>query len=734
MRSNLQRREVLSDGLSNSRESFNIKGSAKLFSMLSDKLYSDKPLAVLRELIGNGLDAQKQVGKSDVPIFVQLPTMLQPELVIQDFGTGMTHDFMMNGWCTVGHSEKDHSDDFIGGFGVGRMAGFAYTQQFTVESIVSGEKRQYSCFLNDDHIPEVVQLGSTQDTVKPNGVRVSIQVKSEDIRKFEEKFRSLVRYMDVRPDTNLELEYDYAEPFMTGADGDWQYYNEEGYYSYNTTKYSVAVMGGIPYKIDSSQFTEDTGLLKQLVLFFDIGQLDLAPSREALSYDKQTVKLIADRLDKVKQELTADTQAVIDAASSEWEASLAYSGSSAIVQRHKLGTKLSYKGKPIDKHVPINLLHTLCSKVTDVGHGSSYKLSSNKSFAPEFDDATYTYVDYKTKQSKTVSRDVTITPEGNQQIVLCSTKSSRIPSRLCQHWKDENLNGGAVIFKLEEGDDADFRKYLTQLGVPDDRIIDFEKDVDLYKVTRALSGTTTSVKTNLYCASTYTISNRYSMYSSNDFKEMFEATPDVDIDSTKGFYIEVKSWEPDNDKYGRTDFVSIVTRAIKLGFINVNQQIYAVTKAAKNPLKDHSNWQDFFEFVEQKLDEAVDNFDVTGYIKGLKRKQVQAVFSNSHSRVIKDHKEELKSTLVGKIVNNTNVLEGSAYDVSSLKMLHRDIKGTDFDKDAIINKQINDKVYANVDYLSKKLEAKYELLEITDKYPSTDREVELFVKLLKLIG
>ena len=97
-----------------------IAPSKKIFDMFSDQTYSDKPRAILRELVANGIDAHVMAGCPDTPVQVQLPTELDPTCTIRDFGTGMSHEFVMTKFMAyTDASTKDQDNGQIGGMGIG---------------------------------------------------------------------------------------------------------------------------------------------------------------------------------------------------------------------------------------------------------------------------------------------------------------------------------------------------------------------------------------------------------------------------------------------------------------------------------------------------------------------------------------------------------------------------------------------------------------------------------------
>lgn len=78
----------------NNSTTFSINSSTFAFDILSDKLYSNKILAVVREYLTNALDAQKSSGA------VKPIEVIEPEVrftgntpfSVRDFGTGLSEE------------------------------------------------------------------------------------------------------------------------------------------------------------------------------------------------------------------------------------------------------------------------------------------------------------------------------------------------------------------------------------------------------------------------------------------------------------------------------------------------------------------------------------------------------------------------------------------------------------------------------------------------------------------
>jgi HSP90 family molecular chaperone len=74
---------------------FTIAATGKSFKILSDGLYSDKIRAIIRELACNARDSHVAAGNA-APWHMHLPTYDEFWFSIEDFGTGMSHDDVMN--------------------------------------------------------------------------------------------------------------------------------------------------------------------------------------------------------------------------------------------------------------------------------------------------------------------------------------------------------------------------------------------------------------------------------------------------------------------------------------------------------------------------------------------------------------------------------------------------------------------------------------------------------------
>jgi HSP90 family molecular chaperone len=133
--------ETHSAGIKN-ESGFTIAQTSKMFKILSDSLYSDKVMAVIRELSTNAYDSHIASGNKN-PFKVILPSAAKPNFVVRDYGTGLSQRDMESLYTTYGASNKNDSNDFVGCLGLGSKSPFAYTKSFTTSSYFNGQKYTY---------------------------------------------------------------------------------------------------------------------------------------------------------------------------------------------------------------------------------------------------------------------------------------------------------------------------------------------------------------------------------------------------------------------------------------------------------------------------------------------------------------------------------------------------------------------------------------------------------------
>ena len=301
-----------------------------------DGFYSNKELAPIREYATNARDAHVRAGKPTLPIRVTLPTELEPEFKIRDFGAGLSIEEITNIYFRYWKSTKRFTNDENGCLGIGSKSAFGYTAVYTVTSWAEGMKTvitgQKSGFAD-------VIYRQPKPADEPDGLEVTIPVLQKDVDKFQLEAINLFKFWDIRPDfVNLDEKQSKEEfsvmdekPFLSGEG--WSI-RPAGY----GDGQSVALMGYVPYPIDWNQVRNSLsrpvarkieGIFEFLssnltVLEFPNGTLAFTPNRESLQYNDNTVNVLSDRLVAIYDTLLNMITSKISEAKNIWEAKIIY--------------------------------------------------------------------------------------------------------------------------------------------------------------------------------------------------------------------------------------------------------------------------------------------------------------------------------------------------------------------------------------------------------------------------
>lgn len=298
---------------------FTIKASVHSFRILSSGLYSNKIKAIVRELSCNAVDSHVAAGKADVPFAVHLPNAIEPFFSVRDFGTGLSAEDVMTVYTRYFESTKQGSNDYIGALGLGSKSPFSYTDNFTVAAIQNGVKRIYTAYIDATGCPAIAEFGSC-DTNEPNGVEVKFSVTDRnDIYRFVEESREVFKWFKLKPDVTGNTDYREKLPEIKTAD------ISPGVHLANMHR-PVAVQGNIAYPISlpkSEEYEHLESLMRcPLIIEFNIGDVEIAASREELSYTDATVKAIVARYETIRDDIAEFVNNEILPITCEWEKAL----------------------------------------------------------------------------------------------------------------------------------------------------------------------------------------------------------------------------------------------------------------------------------------------------------------------------------------------------------------------------------------------------------------------------
>lgn len=298
---------------------FRIKASAKAFDILSKQIYTNIPLAIIRELSTNAWDAHVDAKNTNTPFEIQLPNDINPFFSIRDYGTGLSQEDIEQLYTTYFESNKTHSNDFTGCLGIGSKSPFAYTDSFTVTSYFNGKKYIYNCFKGEEGFPKIA-LMLEESTDQHNGLEIAIAIDSKDFGKFKTYATTTLAWFPVQPVVKGDPNFAFPD-FNPSYEGtNWKLVQSV------YTK-SVAIMGNIAYPIRSDHFNYNFRRFledNQLVLFFNIGDLEIAANREELQWEDKTIASMQSALDVMQKELSTQISQEMKDAKCHWDARILY--------------------------------------------------------------------------------------------------------------------------------------------------------------------------------------------------------------------------------------------------------------------------------------------------------------------------------------------------------------------------------------------------------------------------
>lgn len=314
----------------------------KLMDLVADRIYSNKILAPIRELVCNAHDAHIAAGTTDVKYLVHLPSHTDSEcqFFIRDYGTGLTPEEVEELYTSCCASSKDKTNTAIGGFGIGSKAPFAYSTYFELFSYKDGFLNKYVCnkdastmqvhrfgptVVDEDAAPEAAGKPRQMKidpafrgypTTEPNGLKVSFPVKSRDVGDFRNEMAKLFMFQNeiefdgpgIEWSTIPEFTLDFAT--LPGG-GDW-----------------YAEMGGVLYTITSDAFQHMPNLLSikehtsynlHRVIHVEVGEIDITPSREQVEWTTKSIQALDARANRLIQSVGSICKAAMRQKDTMWQ-------------------------------------------------------------------------------------------------------------------------------------------------------------------------------------------------------------------------------------------------------------------------------------------------------------------------------------------------------------------------------------------------------------------------------
>lgn len=277
-----------------------IAATREAFEVLSQRLYKYSERAIIREWFCNAIDAHADADTLHIPVDITLPSEFDLFYTQRDYGIGLDPDGVRKYIAGYFDGNKKHTNDRIGGFGLGAKSPFGYTSVWALVTYKNGMEYTYTAFV-DETGPRFLLTGE-KETTEPNGVKIQIPVKPDDIKTWRREAEFVLRrFKHVAPNINAEFEYsEEIEDFS--LEGDIR--DRQGAY---------AIMAGVQYPIPP-EFIEDTWLdnYGRVYIKFENGELSPMPSREELSLSPRTKENLTKRITEVCDKLISEVCAKID--------------------------------------------------------------------------------------------------------------------------------------------------------------------------------------------------------------------------------------------------------------------------------------------------------------------------------------------------------------------------------------------------------------------------------------
>lgn len=174
----------------------NIDGTAlkHIINRLTE-LYKYPLEASIRELVSNAVDATVSANLEDVKPIQLFLDEYNSFLSVEDFGSGMSYDDLLNIYSKYGASTKRDDFSAIGSYGLGAKAPLSYTDSFTL--ITTKDKETVVAIVSKtDSFPQI-QIISKEITENPNGTKVQISLNDNDSKMAYQIFEDYIRFSDM---------------------------------------------------------------------------------------------------------------------------------------------------------------------------------------------------------------------------------------------------------------------------------------------------------------------------------------------------------------------------------------------------------------------------------------------------------------------------------------------------------------------------------------------------------
>jgi hypothetical protein len=596
---------------------FSIEVNESMFQMLTSNVYNDPMLAVMREWSTNACDACIAAG-NEVKFDVHLPTLEETTFSVRDYGTGLPPEDIKGLFSNLGASTKRNSDAYNGTLGIGRMAGLAVADAFTVDSYYNGTQYSYAISMQNG-VPVTMSLGANP-TTEPNGLLLTVAVDTDDIYSYRERAEKLYKFFDYKPNLNLEevtIHLDISEHISD----DW-FITKENNRSYRDSNY--VVMSQVAYEIPYSREVDTQGF-RNLVIKAEPGAVTFNPGRESLSLNKPTVDYLNKRFIQIAEEYVEAADDSLATCSNDFELMKTYNSvtqacPSSLVRKINPVQYASDYFKALFSTGRYSYNANQVATFNYLAVGSDFKAQSEYLLT----------IGYKTsyhKNSKVMDRDA---PQSWREFffskhVIIDLKS-KFRSALNEHFSSQSL----VSWQRAQGADFDeavekAKEYLDAMGIPYQLASDIVVQEDFTPTVSA------APREGFYASP---VSNNGDVYKS-------EKMQDWEVTTGEYLYLKLKNTTPilkDTD-LGFADYQRLYSL---LSEVTTMPQVKGVAKKYQDYVETLDNWVDYETYIKNKVKEVTFKINKAEGIPRISHRIMNETTKNHYPKDLIEYYEELR--------------------------------------------------------------------------------------------
>lgn len=303
-------------GVSYSAMDIDHNKKAKMIALMTVNMYKNPPEAIVRELCSNAYDANLMAGDSSKPIWITIPTFDNPYLRIWDEAIGLNQTEAESTLFTILGSEKDHSDDFIGGWGLGAKSPIAYATEYEVYTRKDGTQWEFHVTKAPNGLNHHAMFQETPWD-GPNGVEFRVPVKINDLTTWRQVISKYVA------NTNYNVQVTNPEQLYYLHRGKELFSFDVGRYSCFITDHegkSIYVRyGGFLYEVtseglegDAARFLKFWSAMSSRCLIIDVSvsEISFVPSRDSIELSKKTLDYLSGAFEAIVAKLRDNFAAV----------------------------------------------------------------------------------------------------------------------------------------------------------------------------------------------------------------------------------------------------------------------------------------------------------------------------------------------------------------------------------------------------------------------------------------